>query len=418
MAERQRGDMRTSGDGRPPVDARQSGDGRPRGDMRRRMNPALAAVPESGIRRFAALAAAREGCISLTLGEPDFATPEPVKAAAAQALDRNLTHYPPNAGYPELRQAIADFSRRRWGYDYSAQEVIVTAGATEALYTALFSILEPGDQVVVPVPAFGLYGSIIAMLRGETVKVDTSDTGFQLRPGDLERALTPRTKAVILNSPGNPSGRIYSRETLEELHRVLRDRDIFIICDDVYGQLAFDPSYRSFAAFGDMRDRVIVVDSFSKPYAMTGWRMGWLMGDLPLIRAMEPVHQFNVVSVPSFLQPACVTALEQDPSAMRESYRQRGRYVWDRLRKMGLDVETPQGGFYLFPSIKAFGMDSETFCLRLIEEAGLALTPGSCFDGEGHVRISCCYSMETLREAMDRLERWIGKIPAAEVRIR
>lgn len=382
--------------------------------MRSRMNSVLAAVPESGIRRFARLAAERAGCISLTLGEPDFATPEPIKAVASKSLAQDLTHYPPNAGYPELRQAIADFAARRWGYNYSAQEVIITAGATEALYTALFSILEPGDEVIVPVPAFALYESIITMLRGRTVKVNTAGTDFQLDASALEQALTPRTKAVILNSPGNPTGAVYSRKTLERLHQVLKDREIFVICDDVYGQLAFDPSYSSFAAFQGMRDRIIVVDSFSKPYAMTGWRMGWLMADRPLTEAMEPVHQFNVVSVPSFLQPACIAALRYDPGTMVKSYRERCEYVYKRLRQMGMEVSVPQGGFYLFPSIARFGMDSETFCMRLIEEAALALTPGSCFDGEGCVRISCCYSKETLREAMDRLEGWVTETAAAE----
>lgn len=379
-------------------------------DMLGRLNPALSQVPPSGIRRFARMASEKEGCISLTLGEPDFATPEPVKAWVSRSLERDMTHYPPTSGIPELRQAIADFTCRRRGYECSPSEIIVTCGATEALFTALFSIVEPGDEVIIFEPAFILYESIITLLRGRAVRISTAETGFQPDPEALKQALTPRTKAVILNSPSNPSGTVYTEATLEGLHQVLRDNDIFVICDDVYGQLAFDDTYRSFASYRDMRDRIITADSFSKPYAMTGWRMGWLTADRPVIAAMEKVHQFSMVSVPAFLQPACVAALRYDPSSMRESYRCRSDYVLGRLLSMGLPCIRPGGGFYLFPSIAEYGLSSEEFCTRLITEAGVALTPGSCFGGEGHVRISCCQSMENLQEALDRMEMWLKQI--------
>lgn len=364
----------------------------------------------SGIRLFAQKAAEREGCISLTLGEPDFETPLPVKDAAKRALDENMTHYSPNSGYMSLRQAIADFEREKKGLSYRPEEIIVTAGATEALNIALGTVLEAGDEVIIPVPAFGLYASIVEMYGGRPVYVDTSSSGFQLDADALRGAISPQTKAIVLNSPNNPTGAVYTKETLDAVHEVLLELPVFVICDEVYDQLTFDDGRGTFAAFDDMRDRIIVVQSFSKPYAMTGWRAGYVMADLPLTKIMELVHQFSVVSVPSFIQPACEEALNWDASPMRVSIKQRSRYVCERLAAMGLPVTEPMGTFYLFPEIREFGMDSETFCLKLIEDEGLALTPGSCFQGEGFVRISCCYPMEVLEEGMERLTKFAARL--------
>lgn len=363
----------------------------------------------SGIREFARLAAEREGCVSLTLGEPDFNTPDGIKAAVKNALDENLTHYAPNAGYDSLRKAIAGFEGRKNGVLYEEDEVIVTVGATEALFAALFAIIEPGDEVIVPVPAFSLYGSIVTMCGGKTVHLDTAGSGFQIEERQLQTAFSPRTKAIVLNSPNNPTGAVYTEDTLDCLYRFLKDKPVFIICDDVYGQLAFDEAYRSFASYHELKDRIILVQSYSKPYAMTGFRAGYLLADRPVIRVLEKVHQYNVVSIPSFVQAACEEALSCEETDMKASYRERTAYVCSRLKGMGLTVRQPDGGFYVFPSIGQLGMTSEVFCLRLIEEEGLALTPGSCFDGEGYVRISCCYSPEVLEEAMNRLERFVAR---------
>lgn len=363
----------------------------------------------SGIREFARLAGEKEGCISLTLGEPDFDTPDCIKRAVKRALDQNLTHYAPNAGYESLRSAIAAHERKR-GVFYKAEETIVTIGASEALFDALFAIVEPGDEVVVPVPAFSLYESIITMCGGKTVRLSTEGSDFQITEEQLRAAFSPRTKAILLNTPNNPTGAVYREETLECLHRFLRERPVFILCDEVYGQLAFRDC-RSLAAYSDLRDRLIVVQSFSKPYAMTGFRAGYLLADRPVVQVLERVHQYNVVSVPSFIQAACLEALDFDFSPMRKVYQERTGYVCQRLRAMGLSARPPEGGFYVFPSIRRFAVMSDAFCRRLIEEAGLALTPGSCFAGEGHVRISCCYSMETLKEGMDRLEAFVRNWP-------
>lgn len=371
------------------------------------MNQAVLGVERSGIRVFTQLARQTPGCMALTLGEPDFDTAPAIRAAAKAALDQGDTHYPENNGRPWLKEAIADFEARRSGLSYRPEEVIVTVGATEGIFAALFAILNPGDEVIIPTPAFGLYEYIVQMCRGVPVKVPTERTGFQLTEEALRFALTPRTKAVILTSPNNPTGRVYSQATLEGLRQVLRDKPVFVLCDEVYRQLCYDGPCPAFSAFPELRDRIIVLQSFSKPYAMTGWRLGYLLADAPVVEQIQKVHQYSVVSVPAFTQRSCVEALQYDNSREMEIFRRRRDYVWGRLQAMGLEVEKPEGAFYLFPSIEKYGIPSGEFCTRMIREAGLALTPGSCFSAEGFVRISYCYSDDALKEGMDRLERFL-----------
>ncbi|MDR3728981.1 MAG: pyridoxal phosphate-dependent aminotransferase [Oscillospiraceae bacterium] len=374
------------------------------------MNQAVLGVERSGIRVFTQLARQTPGCMALTLGEPDFDTAPAIRAAAKAALDQGDTHYPENNGRPWLKEAIVDFERRRNGLSYCPDEVIVTSGATEGIFTALFAILNPGDEVIIPTPAFGLYEYIVQMCRAVPVKVPTERTGFQLTEEALRAALTPRTKAVILTSPNNPTGRVYSQATLEGLRQVLRDKPVFVLCDEVYRQLCYDGPCPAFSAFPELRDRIVVLQSFSKPYAMTGWRLGYLMADAPVVEQIQKVHQYSVVSVSAFTQQACVEALQYDNSREMETFRRRRDYVWGRLQAMGLEVEKPEGAFYLFPSIEKYGIPSGEFCTRMIREAGLALTPGSCFSAEGFVRISYCYSDDALKEGMDRLERFLQSL--------
>lgn len=371
------------------------------------MNQAVLGVERSGIRVFTQLARQTPGCMALTLGEPDFDTAPAIRAAAKAALDQGDTHYPENNGRPWLKEAIADFEARRSGLSYRPEEVIVTVGATEGIFAALFAILNPGDEVIIPTPAFGLYEYIVQMCRGVPVKVPTERTGFQLTEEALRSALTPRTKAVILTSPNNPTGRVYSQATLEGLRQVLRDQPVFVLCDEVYRQLCYDGPCPAFSAFPELRDRIVVIQSFSKPYSMTGWRLGYLLADAPVVEQIQKVHQYSVVSVSAFTQPACMEALQYDNSREKEIFRRRRDYVWGRLQAMGLEVEKPEGAFYLFPSIEKYGIPSGEFCTRMIQEAGLALTPGSCFSAEGFVRISYCYSDDALKEGMDRLERFL-----------
>ena len=285
---------------------------------------------------------------------------------------------------------------------------MVTCGATEALLCALSGVVDVGDEVLVPIPAFGLYESLIGLCRGVYKPVDTEPCGFQLNEQALNAAVSERTKAIILTSPNNPTGCVYTKESLNAVAELVRRTGIYVICDDVYWQLSYTDSFARFAAlYPDLRENIIVVESFSKPYAMTGWRLGWLAADAPVKQQLQKVHQYSVVSVTSFSQTACIAALESDVSAMRRSYRRRRDFVYKRLCEMGLPVNKPKGAFYIFPCIKQFGMSSEEFCTRLIQEGGLALVPGSCFGSEGYVRLSYCCADDQLEEGLDRLEAFL-----------
>ena len=381
--------------------------------MRERLNSALFTARRSAIREFSQLAARTPDCVRLTLGEPDFDTPAPIRAAVGVSLDAGQTHYITNNGVQELREKIAAFERER-GLDYDARDVIVTAGATEALFIALFGILDPGDEVVIPQPAFVLYREIVNLCRGVTVPLETARDGFQLRGEALENLITPRTKAIVLNSPNNPTGCVYDRESLETVYRAVRDRDIFVICDDVYRSFCYDREYHSFAEYRDLREKLLVVQSFSKTWAMTGWRMGWLLADETVRERLELIHQYMVTSTPAPFQEACVTALGQDASGMAAEYARRRRYVLDRLEDMGLDVVPPDGAFYVFPSVAKYGMDSTAFCTRLLKEAHVAVTPGAAFGADDCVRISYCCGMEELRRGLDRLEGFVKSLEGNE----
>jgi len=371
------------------------------------LNTALYGAKRSAIREYSRLARETPGCISLTLGEPDFDTPQPVRAAAREALDLGETHYIENNGAATLREKIAEFERQKNGMDYAPDEVIVTAGATEAIFLSLFGILNPGDEVIVPTPAFVLYEEIIKLCRGVFVPLPTAQDGFQIAPERLRSRITERTKAILLNSPNNPTGCVYTAESLAAVRKAVEGRNIFVICDDVYRQLIYTDDYHSFAENRDLRQQLLVVQSFSKPYAMTGWRVGYLLADRTVKERLELLHQYMVVSTPAPFQRACIRALDFDPHALVETYRRRRAYVLRRLDAMGLPVTRPDGAFYVFPSIAACGMDSGTFCTRMILEAGLAATPGACFGGEGHIRLTYCYDDETLRAGLDRLDGFL-----------
>ncbi len=361
----------------------------------------------SGIREFTYLVRSTPGAVGFTIGEPDLDTPEAVKAAAKAALDDNDTHYPPGNGYPYTLEAISAFEAREHGLRYGPEEIILTVGATEALFVSFATVLDPGDEVIIPTPAFGLYESIVRLCRGVPVCLPTENDRFQIRPEALAAAITPRTKAIILTSPNNPTGCIYTKQTLDGIHQVLADKPIFVICDDVYRSLVYSGEYHSFSEYQDMRERIIVVQSFSKPYAMTGWRLGYLLADAPLRERLQVFHQYCVTSVPSFVQRACVAALDCDVEPVRALFKKRRDYVYGRLRDMGLTVQEPEGAFYMFLPIGRFGLDSKSFCRKLLAEAGLGLIPGVFFGTEGYVRLSYCYSDGELKEGLDRLERFV-----------
>ena len=374
------------------------------------LNSALYGVKRSAIRVYSQMAKNTPGCISLTLGEPDFDTPENIRNAAKASLDAGDTHYIANNGNYHLLQAISAFEKEKNGMDYSPDEIIVTVGATEGIFTALFGILNPGDEVIVPEPAFGLYESVVTLCRGNYVPMNTSENDFQISEEMLSKAVSEKTKAIILNSPNNPTGCVLSKESLENVYNAVKDKNIFVICDDVYRQLIYTDTYESFASYRDLREKIIVIQSFSKPYAMTGWRMGYMLCDKSVKQHIEKVHQYTVVSTNSFSQKACIEALQTDVGEMLEVYRKRRDYVLKRLREMNLSVVTPLGGFYAFPSIEKFSIPSGEFCTRMINEASLAATPGFCFGSDKHIRLTYCYSDKELKNGLDRLESFVSSL--------
>ena len=369
------------------------------------MNRNILNMKPSGIRRFTALAKATPGCRMLTIGEPDFDTPAPIREAAEKAMAAGLTHYAPNKGTDSLRQAIADYETKR-GMACTSDNILVTVGATGALNTALTGLLNPGDEVIIPIPAFPLYESITVAAGAVPRFLDLKKSNFQIDKAALEACISPKTKAIVLNSPNNPTGCVLSLESLRIVGALAEEHDFYILCDNVYAALSSEV-LPDLTLIPQLRGRVILCQSFSKPWAMTGWRMGWLAATAELIDKFTLLQAAQIASVPTFLQKAAETALQVDPGDMAAVYRKRREYVCARLDKMGLDYPRPEGAFYVFPDISRFGMDSETFCTRLIEEGGLAAVPGSCFGGEGHIRLSYCYSDEELRESLDRLETFI-----------
>ena len=369
-------------------------------------NHNLDTLSRSPIRVFTNLANETPGCIKLTIGEPDLPTPENIKQAAVAALAENRTHYAPNQGTPALRRAIADYETNR-GLPTRPEEILVTVGACQALYTALTGILNPGDEVIVPTPGFGLYGSICAMAGGTTVALDVSKTGFAITREALRQCISPKTRAIVLNSPCNPTGVVFGRESLQAVKEAVLEHDLYLICDNVYAELSYGDQLPDLSLDPALRDRMLLCQSFSKPWAMTGWRMGWLRAPEGLMERLLLLSAATITAVPTFLQDAGVEALRTDVAPMRQIYRRRRDLVCRRLEDMGLSYPHPEGAFYVFPSIASFGLDSDPFCRRMIREAGLAAVPGSCFGTEGYIRLSYAASEEDLTEGMNRLEGFL-----------
>ena len=381
-----------------------------RNAMRLPMNTSLATLKPSGIRRINALAAQHPGCIALTLGEPDFPTPDVVSAEVTASLDRGDTHYPPNNGRPALREALSEYMGDA-GLAFSADEVILTDGATEALSATFMAMLNPGDEVIIPTPAFGLYESIVVANHAKAVFLDTEPAQFQIDEDALRACVTPATKAVVICSPNNPTGCILNAASLDVVARVAEQAGIYVVCDDVYNRLVYVDGYERFAQrHPELRDQTVVIESFSKPWAMTGWRLGWLAAAAPVIAEIAKAHQYLVSSAVSFEMDAAARALTVDPTPMLKVYRARRERVLAALNAMGLDVVEPAGAFYTFPSIKKFGLTSEDFCIKAIEEANVALVPGDCFGTEDHIRLSYCVSDQDLDEGLNRLSTFLSTL--------
>ncbi len=374
------------------------------------LNHNLDSLRRSGIRLYTNLAKTVPDCVMLTIGEPDFDTPEPIKAAAMTALFQNRTHYAPNQGVEGLRKEIAAFETLR-GMPCGEENVLVTTGATGALFTAILGAVNPGEEVIIPTPAFPLYETIVTVAGGVPVLLDMKPDGFQLTEEALAKAITPKTKAIILNSPNNPTGAVLSESSLAAVKQAVLGKDIFVICDNVYQGLSSEKC-PDLSLDAELYDQILLCQSFSKPYAMTGWRVGYLCGSAEVIGKLLLLHAAEVAAVPTFLQDACIEALTVSTAEMAQTYARRRGIVCRGLTDMGLSYPQPKGAFYIFPEISQFGLTDEEFCTRMIQEAAVAAVPGSCFGCPGHIRISYCCSDERLELGLERMAAFVKKLEA------
>ena len=386
-------------------------------DYDRLIAPAAAAMRPSGIRKFFDLAAEMPECISLGVGEPDFKTPWAVREAGIESLEHGRTRYTSNAGLKELRAEIARYLDRRMGLKYDpAKEVLVTVGGSEAIDMCIRTLVQPGDEVIIPEPCFVCYEPITTLSGGVPVHVAChQEDEFRLRADALKGAITPRTKLLIMPFPNNPTGAVMERADLEAIAEVLRGTDIMVLSDEIYAELNYGlQNHVSIATLPGMAERTVVVNGFSKTYAMTGWRLGYACGPAPIIKIMTKIHQSAIMSAPTTSQYAAITALKDcdgEIERMRNEYNMRRRLVVKSFNDMGLSCFEPRGAFYAFPCIKSSGMTSEEFCTKLLEQKHVAIIPGNAFgaSGEGYARVSYAYSVEHLMEALRRIREFLSE---------
>ena len=379
------------------------------------INPTLRGLRPSGIRKFFDIANEMEDVITLSIGEPDFSTPWHIRQEGIRSLEKGKTWYTANAGLLRLREAIAGYTMRHIGVAYEPKtEVLVTVGGSEAIDLCLRALVCPGDEVLIPQPSFVCYEPLTVMAGGTAVPIVTkAGDGFRLTAEALRAALTPKTKLLILPYPNNPTGGVMRKEHLEAIAAVLRDTDVMVLSDEIYGGLTYGfAPHVSIASLPGMRERTVLVDGFSKSFAMTGWRLGYACAPAPVMKPMVKLHQFALMCAPTTAQYAAVEAMEngdEDVERMRADYDVRRRFIVDELNKMGLTCFEPEGAFYVFPSVKKTGMDSDTFCESLLREKRVAVVPGTAFGdcGEGYVRISYCYSLKHITEAMRRMRAFV-----------
>lgn len=374
------------------------------------------ALKPSGIRRFFDLASTMDNVISLGVGEPDFVTPWNVIEASYHSLEQGYTAYTANAGLLELRELISEYLKTTFSVSYRpADQVIVTVGASQAIDIALRAILNPGDEVIIVEPCFVAYASAVSLAGGVPISVGTkAENGFKLQPEELEDALTPKTKAIILCNPNNPTGTMLNREELLPIAELVEAHDLLVLSDEIYAELSYEADYVSFSNLPNMQERTILISGFSKSFAMTGWRLGYAAGPAELIQAMTKIHQYTIMCAPTMAQYGAVEALRSGSASvehMKKSYRQRRNFVTSAFEEMGLMTNRPGGAFYIFPSIQETGMSSEAFAEALLMEEKVAVVPGSVFgeSGEGYIRCSYATSMKQLTEAMKRIKRFVEK---------
>jgi len=391
--------------------------------MRNAISQRVASVPPSGIRRFFDISATMKDVISLGIGEPDFTTPQSILDAGIDSLRRGDTHYTSNSGTIELRRALGDHLKRLYGVEYDAEsELLITVGVSEALYLALTAILDPGDEVIVPQPCFVAYAAEVAFAGGVPVPIATKvENNFQVTGAEIAAKITPRTKAILIGYPNNPTGAVMSRERLMEIAALAQKHDLSIVSDEIYDRLVYAPmsgdgqaQHTCVPSLPGVRDRTILLGGFSKDYAMTGWRIGYAAAPQELSAAMHKVHQYTIMSAPTMAQAAALEALlhgEEHVERMRQEYDRRRRLIVSGLNQIGLKTFEPQGAFYAFPSIAVTGMSDEEFAEKLLYEEKVAVVPGNAFGagGEGYLRCSYATAYEKIEEALRRMERFMRR---------
>ncbi len=387
-------------------------------DYEKLLSPTVLAMKPSGIRKYFDIVAKMEGVISLGIGEPDFPTPKAIREAGIVSLQDNKTKYTSNWGMVELRREICNYMKRKYDLTYNPEdEVLVTVGGSEAIDACIRAITAPGDEVIVPQPSYVCYEPIVALAGGKPVILETkAENAFKITPDELRALITPRTKALILPYPCNPTGAIMNRQDLEAIAEVLRETNILVLSDEIYAELSFgDERHVSIASIDGMKERTLVVNGFSKTFSMTGWRLGYACGPAPIVTQVTKIHQYAIMCAPTTAQYAAIEALkngDEEVRKMRETYDMRRRLIVDGFNRIGLTCREPLGAFYAFPCIKSTGLSSEEFCERLLYSEKVAIVPGPAFGqgGEGFVRASYCYSTEHITEALARIERFLKSL--------
>ena len=389
--------------------------------MRDPLSKTIKTIQPSGIRKFFDIVSEMEDAISLGVGEPDFDTPWRVRDEAIYSLEKGRTFYTSNAGLKELKVEIANYLDRRYDlhYDYK-NEMIITVGGSEAIDIALRAMLDPGDEVLIPQPSYVSYLPCTVLANGTPVIINLKEENqFRLTPEELEEAITDKTKILIMPFPNNPTGAVMEREDLERIAEVVKKHDLYVLSDEIYSELTYLEQHVSIASLPGMKERTVLINGFSKSHAMTGWRLGYACAPEVIIQQMLKIHQFAIMCAPTTSQYAAVEAIkncDEDVAMMREQYDARRRYLLKRFREMGLQCFEPFGAFYIFPSIKEFGMTSDEFATRLLKEQKVAVVPGTAFGdcGEGFLRISYAYSLENLRTALDRIQVFVDELRAEQ----
>lgn len=389
--------------------------------MRSMVNKTITGIAPSGIRKFFDIVNEMDDAISLGVGEPDFDTPWRIRDEAIYSLEQGRTFYTSNSGLKSLKEEISKYLERRYNLYYSPNsEIMVTVGGSEAIDIALRAMLDPGDEVLIPQPSYVSYAPCTILAGGKPVYIDLKEEDeFRLTPEELEEAVTDKTKVLILPFPNNPTGAVMEKEDLEAVAQFVIDHDLFVLTDEIYAELTYLEKHVSIASLPGMRERTVYINGFSKAYAMTGWRLGYACAPEELLKQMLKIHQYAIMCAPTNSQYAAVEALrncQDDVDRMREEYDHRRRYLMDRFRSMKLQCFEPFGAFYIFPSIREFGMTSDEFATKLLKTKRVAVVPGTAFGdcGEGFIRISYAYSLENLKEAVDRIEVFIQELRAGK----